>query len=345
MQIAVFKNYRIPNLCKNSSVFLTLLVVVTITLILALLRLGSFSFEYFSLAAMYLIWLFLGSLSILCIARQRINQLPPAIAVLVSLLIFMLMFTMVEIASYWLFGSNIDFDDYLWRRALAALCVGLFVVSFFSILHTLDRGAKSESQSRLQALQSRIRPHFLFNSLNTIAELVSFEPEKAEQAIQSLSTLFRASLDDANNQHTLEQELSLCREYLNLEKWRLGDRLEYQESISLKNTKSFYVPKLILQPLIENAIIHGVSLMDSGGKVMLDIRETRSHLSVRVSNSKPEIEAPLGEQQESGFGLAVENIRERLFVLYDDDYYFKSRDDNDEYAVVMRLPKKIHSGT
>lgn len=342
MQLAIFRNFRIPNLCKNSSVFLTLLVAVLLALILTLLRASAFSFEYFSLASMYLIWLSLGSLSILCLLRKHFNQWQPIMAALASITVFLLVFLLIELVSAWIFldpgSQSFALADEFLNRALAVLCAAFFLVSFFSLLHTLDRGAQSESQSRLQALQSRIRPHFLFNSLNTISELVSVAPDKAEQAIQSLSALFRASLDDANDQHTLEQEISLCREYLNLEKWRLGARLNYQESINVKAAKILYVPKLILQPLLENAIVHGVAVSEQGGLVELDIRETRSHLSIKVSNTK-------GKQTAAsrGSGLAVENIRERLFVLYDDDYYLKLRDEGSAYSVVMRLPKKNRS--
>ncbi|MEM7359814.1 MAG: histidine kinase [Pseudomonadota bacterium] len=339
MQLAIFRNYRIPNLCKNSSVFLTLLIAVILALILTLLRAPAFSFEYFSLAAMYLIWLLLGSLSILCLLRKHFNQWQAYASALASIGIFLLVFVLIELVNSWIFQSTDNalpsLSAEFFNRAMAVLCVAFFLVSFFSLLHTLDRGAQSESQSRLQALQSRIRPHFLFNSLNTISELVSFAPDKAEQAIQSLSALFRASLDDANDQHTLKQELALCQEYLSLEKWRLGARLNYQESINVKAAEILYVPKLILQPLLENAIVHGVAASEQGGEVELDVRETRSHLSIKVSNTKPE-----HETTSRGSGLAVENIRERLFVLYDDDYYLKLRDEGNSYSVVMRLPKK-----
>lgn len=335
MSIAILRNFRVPNLCKNTSVLLTVLIGLSLALILSLLHSGPFSWEYFSLSAIYLIWLFLGSITLLCLGRKMINQTKQVYGLLISVGIYLLVFVIIELIFYVLLPAPGDvISGGVLRRGLASLCFALLVVSFFSVLHTLDLGAKSESQARLQALQSRIHPHFLFNSLNTISELVSLAPNRAEQAIESLSELFRASFDDAD-QHTLQQELDLCRQYLSLEKLRLEDRLTVVETIELKHSSTLFVPRLILQPLLENAVLHGAAGLASGGNIKLDIREAGNYLSIKVSNSKAKKAVRSG-----GAGLALDNIRERLFVLYDDDHYFKIRDESERFSVIMRLPKK-----
>jgi two-component system sensor histidine kinase AlgZ len=200
---------------------------------------------------------------------------------------------------------------------------------------------KVEAQARLQALQSRIRPHFLFNSLNTISELTATEPEQAEQAIASLSSLFRASLDEAKNMHTLDSEIHLCERYLELERWRLADKLEIEWINSIENTRTWQVPKLILQPLLENAVMHGA---DKYGcvKLTIDLRESKTDLSIKVVNSQGIKDQ--SNNQNKGNGIALNNIRERLFVLYDDQQAFRIRNDPDKYQVIMRLPKKAYAG-
>jgi len=313
---------------------MALLVTTIITMMLSLIRDEPTTLQSFSLSAMYLVWLVLGSLSMLCLMRDFVNRSNPFIGYTVSILICIAVFLVVESVTQVLLKPEKPLPQYV-NRGIAVLLGSILIIGFFSLLHRLERGAKAETLSRLQALQSRIRPHFLFNSLNTISELISVDAEVAEKSIQSLSSLFRASLDGVNDQHTLDQELRLCQAYVDLERWRLAERLDYSESVDVPLMDKWYVPKLILQPLVENAILHGVHSSEDGGMVALDVRETRNYLSLKVSNSLPNEPHP-----SNGAGIALDNIRERLLVMYDDDHYIKARIEEGLYSVVLRLPKR-----
>ena len=308
-------------------------------MIVALSKGVSFSFGYFSLLTFYLSWLTLGSVALLCLTRHWLNRQSSAATLLAPTIILLLVFVIIEmIGKLWIVDNAPQslFNPGVINRALAITLLGALVTAFFSLLSRLEKGAKAETQSRLQSLQSRIKPHFLFNSLNTVAELISVEPAAAEQSIQSLSLLIRASLDDVNDQHTLEQELKLCDGYVHLERSRLGARLNYSSDIVVTHADKLYVPKLILQPLIENAIIYGVYDEAGIGRVRLNIRESSNHLSLKINNT-----IPANPSERHGTGIAIDNIKERLQVMYDDDYSFNARVNDTDYSVVMRIPKRL----
>jgi len=146
--------------------------------------------------------------------------------------------------------------------------------------------------------------------------------------------LFRASLENQRKRHSLLSELRLCKEYINLEKWRLQSRLSIDWNVSVGDESLWEVPKLILQPLIENAIVHGVQ-DDGSVSISIDIRETNKHLSLMINNA-------IGAKSSlhTRNGIALDNIRERLFVLYDDEQVFRIKKSNGDYSVIMRFPKQ-----
>jgi len=207
------------------------------------------------------------------------------------------------------------------RHSLIAIIASLVTLRCFSLIGIHERRAKSEANNRVAALQNRIRPHFLFNSLNTIAELVHVDADHADKAIDSLALLFRASLENERR--------------FQLERWRLQDRLHIEWNVQVQKDTKVKVPKLILQPLIENAIRHGVT-EDGSISVTIDVRETSSDLSLMVKNLKG-VQPAIRE----GHGIAVDNIRERLFVLYDDQQTFRVKESKRNYSVIMRFPKQV----
>ena len=315
------------------AVLMTQLLAIVVTILLRqqdfLSRLGAVS--------LYLQWTVLLSVAILCLLRDKLNRASGLIAISGATLCFFVPFVMTEVFSHYLEGrfSLAVFD---WQRFLSfsavALILTLFVLRLFAITALIEQRNRAEMEMRMQALQSRIRPHFLFNSLNTIAELTATEPRQAEQAIDSLSQLFRAGLESNKRFHSLANELNLCKRYVELERWRLDQRLSIQWSTEIAEPEFHQVPRLILQPLIENAIVHGVR--DDGQIVVkIDLRETKRDLSLVIENSRGSA-APFND----GHGIAVDNIRERLFVLYDDQQTFRVRETSDSYSVLMRFPKQ-----
>ncbi len=185
--------------------------------------------------------------------------------------------------------------------------------------------------ARLAELQSRIRPHFLFNTLNSAIALVRAEPAKAEAVLEDLSELFRHALADPAESVTLGQEIALAQRYLAIEKIRFGDRLQVQWSLD-PLADAARLPPLLLQPLVENAVMHGVEPSASGAQIKISTRRRGSTVVVKVSNSTP---AGVGTR---GHGLALANVRERLVLMHDVQSQFKTVSKNGVFQVRLEIP-------
>ena len=170
----------------------------------------------------------------------------------------------------------------------------------------------ANASARLAELQSRIRPHFLFNTLNTALALVRVDPARAERVLEDLAQLFRVALADVGASVTLEEEIDLARRYLAIEEVRFGARLAVQWQIDPR-VHAARVPPLVLQPLVENAVRHGIEPAPAGGRVRVQAVLQRGQVVVTVSNTLAPDEAP----GNPGHGMALHNIRERLRLLHD----------------------------
>ena len=185
--------------------------------------------------------------------------------------------------------------------------------------------------ARLAELQSRIRPHFLFNTLNSAIALVRAEPLKAEAVLEDLSELFRSALADPAESVTLSQEITLAERYLAIEKIRFGDRLHISWNLD-EHAMQARLPPLLLQPLVENAIKHGVEPSATGAQVRISTERRGSVVVVKVSNTTP---AGVGER---GNGLALANVRERLLLLHDVQSRFQTVYKDGVFQVRLELP-------
>jgi len=185
--------------------------------------------------------------------------------------------------------------------------------------------------ARLAELQSRIRPHFLFNTLNSAIALVRAEPAKAEAVLEDLSELFRSALADPADSVTLAQEIVLAQRYLDIEKIRFGDRLRVHWSLDASADVA-RLPPLLLQPLVENAVRHGVEPSASGAKIRIATTRRGSVVVIKVTNSLP------AGNGLPGHGLALTNVRERLFLLHDVQAQFKTTCKDGLFQVRLEIP-------
>ena len=185
--------------------------------------------------------------------------------------------------------------------------------------------------ARLAELQSRIRPHFLFNTLNSAIALVRAEPAQAETVLEDLSELFRHALADPAESVTLGQEIALAKRYLAIEQIRFGERLQVQWSLD-PEANNAKLPPLLLQPLVENAVRHGVEPSAGGAQVKISTVRRGSMVVLKVTNSTP---AGVGER---GHGLALANVRERLALLHDVQAQFKTAFKDGIFQVRLELP-------
>jgi two-component system sensor histidine kinase AlgZ len=188
------------------------------------------------------------------------------------------------------------------------------------------------TEARLQALQARIRPHFLFNSLNAVLSLVRSDPRRAERALEDLSELFRALMRENRELTTLQDEIDLTRAYLGLEQLRLGDRLSVAWHID-KMPSEALIPPLVIQPIVENAIYHGIEPSREAGEISLNIYRSGDAVHIVIRN-------PYAgkESRHSGNKLALANIRERLALHFDLDASLKSQLMGAVYQVHITLP-------
>ena len=333
-----FGNFVVPDICKNSSI-LTIIVFTQLIAICICLVPNKTEFLFrLGLVSIYLHWIVLLSTALLCLLKNRLNKKNSFKTVLGAIVCCYLPFLFIETASQYIDNkfsfSSFDVNRFFAFSIITLICTGI-ALRLFAVLALMEERNKSEMSLKMQALQSRIKPHFLFNSLNTISELIVTEPKHAEEAVGSLSMLFRASLENDNGFHKINNEVVLCKRYLELEHWRMGNRLSVDWKIEIKKPDDIQVPKLIIQPLIENAVLHGVQ--ENGNvNIKVDIKESKQHISIMVENING-----IPQKINSGNGIAIENIRERLFVLFDDQQTFRVRESSNTYRVYMRFAKKF----
>ncbi|MEZ5615661.1 MAG: sensor histidine kinase [Rhodocyclaceae bacterium] len=211
-----------------------------------------------------------------------------------------------------------------------------------AVLFYLDLRSRAFSpalaEARLMALTARIRPHFLFNSLNAVLGVIRSDPRRAEQALEELSDLFRVLMGENRELVTLGEELALCRQYLALERLRLGERLNVAWDVDACPADA-QVPPLMLQPLLENAVYHGIE--PSSAPATVAIRARREGEEIRIELSNPYH----GENDHhSGNRMALENIRERLMLFYDLEARLETEAGDGLFRVTIRLPYRKGAG-
>lgn len=220
----------------------------------------------------------------------------------------------------------------LWRHAVLG---GLMATTLLGWLDLRSRAlSPALIEARLQALQARIRPHFLFNSLTAVLSLIRADPRRAEQVLEDLADLFRALMADSRSLSTLGREMELARQYLAIESLRLGDRLRVEWSID-RMPADARMPTMILQPLLENAIYHGVEPLASPGAVEVSATRDSDRIIVRIANPVP---AAGAAERRQGNRIAMDNIRQRLQLHFDAEASLRHSVAGGRYEVILSLP-------
>ncbi|MEK5762575.1 sensor histidine kinase [Acinetobacter junii] len=223
----------------------------------------------------------------------------------------------VNIIQFWAARSTCFSEDVLFHGVSLHLgygiLLGAFCLRYLYMREQWLRQQYSELNARIQAMQARIHPHFLFNSLNSVVSLISIDPDKAENMLISLSRLFRASFQELKLV-SLEEEIDLCRQYLSIEKMRLGDRLTVEWNIQATpiELKRATIPLLTLQPLLENSIFHGVEKVLQASTISVLVEILQNQVTIVITNpySHDKIKSRTGN------GIAIENVEQRLKAYY-----------------------------
>ncbi|MEJ2643826.1 MAG: sensor histidine kinase [Gammaproteobacteria bacterium] len=334
----------LPSFCDMRMVFAVVVLaeLFAFVLVLASAPTGADRWARLGVISLFVQWIALTSAALLCLARPGLRRLSNAAAALISYLLLLVVaagisevaWQVISAAPAWSLGDPGTHDGFLLRNVSISAVISALALRYFFVRHHWRRQLEAEARARIEALQARIRPHFLFNSLNTIAALTRSQPEQAEEAVEDLADLFRATLAEVHAEVRLAQELEVCRRYVHMESLRLGERLQVQWEVSggLADTP---VPALVLQPLLENAIYHGVEPRPEGGLVRVGVRRQDGWLHLEVCNPLPPAG---GQRRRAGNGMALANIGQRLQLAYGDDARLQVHETRDEHCVKLRIP-------
>ncbi|MCL2830516.1 MAG: histidine kinase [Betaproteobacteria bacterium] len=258
-----------------------------------------------------------------------LQRLPRRLAMALALLIVLAL--TLAFYDFWRFMGLVEGGAWnFFRAGLLSLLVAGTGLAYFSLRARALSPAISEA--RLQALTARIRPHFLFNSLNAVLSLIRSEPRRAEEALEEMADLFRALMREPRELTLLSDEIALCRQYLNLEKLRLGERLEVEWHVSDIPAET-RIPPLLVQPLLENAVYHGIEPLSGAGVIGIHFSRHGDELHIVISNP-----ANAEGQHKSGNRMALSNIRERLALYYDLEAHLEAKDEGGRHRVHITLP-------
>jgi two-component system sensor histidine kinase AlgZ len=294
---------------------------------------------YFGLASLLIQWVALLSLGLLYAARDYLRMRTPQFVARLALALLVANAWVVSTAVRAILGPDwLDDGDLSWtgvtvRVAALAVVVGLLGLAAFQSHWRARKAAVRAKQADLEALQARIRPHFLFNTLNTGAALVHRHPERAEQLLLDLADLFRAALAGPRD-IPLDEELDLVRRYLDIEAMRFGARLRVEWALPATIPR-VPVPALSIQPLVENAIRHGVERIERGGRVEISLSETARHVLVRVRNAL--VLGDAAKPHSHGVGLSA--AQARIEALTGGLGSVEIGVEGEHFVATVRLPK------
>lgn len=312
------EDYFIPELCQPEALFSLVLLAELLVLVLVLAEpmTPSFNWVRLALSSLFVQWIVLLSAGLLCQLRPFMARWPAWFSGLLSCaLVVLLTLGCTWVADYFSLGGPMnrtgEVNLYL-RHALIALIMSTLLLRYFYLLSQWRRQEQAELRARIESLQARIRPHFLFNSLNSIASLIEIDPGKAELAVLNLSDLFRASLAKPGTLISWGEELELARRYLSIEQFRLGDRLQMDWQVS-GVPDGVPIPQLTLQPLLENSLIYGIQPRIEGGLVKVEADYRDGVFQLCVSNPYDESTETLPTK---GTKQALQNIAARLAALF-----------------------------
>ena len=347
-------HFFLPNFCSTRTLYSVVVAIELMAMLVSVMATPTLSLDWnrFGLISFFMQWIALTSMALLCSLRKRMADFSLRRAGTISYTIILITTLIISWAALALAPDMImdsasvsDEWSFVTRNLLIAAVIGLVLLRYFYVLGQWRMQVKSEANARLDALQARINPHFLFNSMNVIASLTREDPEQAEMVTLDLCALFRANLQKAGTEVDFHEELALCRQYLRIEKIRLGKRLQLEWELPEQIPVGVKVPLLLLQPILENAIHHGIQRCLSGGVINIRVSTTKDNLFVVVTN-------PVGSNEASGTatptsarspatkgnGIAIDNIKERLSTIYGLQAGIVLTEGQKQFKVTLKIP-------
>lgn len=328
--------FFIPDLCKVQSVLFLLILTQLLSIVLCLTLADEtlINWEQLGYLSLFCHTVALSFAAIMCLSRRFLARKKTIFVCLYFLGINL----SITLTISWLSSTFIipylfiHPSFFVFKAAITSSIIACILLRYFFLQAEWQEQKQSELKARIEALQARIRPHFLFNSMNSIASLIATNPQTAEDAVLDLCSLFRATLNNQKTLIPLEEEIELCKRYLNIEALRLGDRLQLDLQTKAFS-KAINIPPLTLQPLFENAIYHGIQPRTEGGTITLVTEEKNNALSIMISN-------PFTQKNDGHEGnhIALDNIRSRIQAIFGERAVLKTSTYNDIFTVTLRIP-------
>jgi two-component system sensor histidine kinase AlgZ len=340
--MAVAEKHRwLPQFCSLPTLFALMVVAELVALVIAMApdRAARSWLTELGIASVFVQWLALLNAVVLCSSREVLERCPVRLGFAIAWVLAIVTTALGSAVVYTMdhaLGLGLTAPAGAgWRFALgnAAICalIAAALLRYLFVRELWQERVRVAAKAQVDALQARIRPHFLFNSMNTIASLIRTRPAEAERTVEDLSDLFRAALGASETMATLGEELDLIGHYLRIEGLRLGDRLRTELDVD-GLPRDLPLPSLLLQPLVENAVYHGIQRMPAGGTLHLSGSRSNGVVEIVVRNPLPDDAA----QPRNAHALA--NVRARI------EYHFGARGAllvqpaRGEFTVTVRLP-------
>ena len=334
----------LPNFCQGEMIINVVVIAEMLALVIALVtrQLSPNLFKDLFIISLFVQWIALTSVATLCVSRRFLNRLNRIQAIGLTYGLLLLITVLVTEAYFWVLWlvGELTNPHPEWYGAMhiqvfaVSVVVNAVGLKYLLGLHELQQKTVSEERAKLAAMQARIRPHFVFNSLNIIASLTRSEPEKAEEAIEDMADLFRMMLGESENIVPLKKEIEVANKYLAVEQLRLDERLKVEWDIG-KFARRAAVPVLTLQPLLENAIRHGVEPSPTGGLINVRLWEENETINIRVQYTLPARRSKLETDEEQ---QALSDLRLRLQHYYGPTATIDSAEDNHTFSIMVKLP-------
>ena len=333
----------IPDFCNGRAILsvVFLMELLAIVLTLASSPAQGDPFSRLLLLSLYLQWVGLCGAASLCLARRWLRIVRPGTVFFLSWVLLVVVTMVISDLAYYISTTFLDPSvapsegrrAFIIRHLCISAIMALLLLRYFWTQNQWRGQVAAEGEARYQALHARIRPHFLFNALNSLAALISIKPQAAEEMVEDLADLFRVSLDARQRLVPLSEELDLVRSYMRIEQTRLGARLgiEWDVPAELMRTQ---VPLLTIQPLVENAVYHGVAKLRGNATIRVNARRDKRWVWITVSNPLPPADSPSSH----GTQHAVGNIAERLRLIYGDQAALKLGHKDGLFRAQLKLP-------
>lgn len=338
----------LPDFCNGRMIASVFAVAELLAVVFSLITRRVFSNVYVDFAAIsaFVQWIALGSVAVLCATRPHLMRLPPARAVVIAYLLLLCVTFLASEAAVWVLYAigNIGSPRPEWygyfqvQNLTVSAIINALALRYLIAMHELKLRGASEAQAKMQALQSRLRPHFLFNSMNIIASLIRSAPAKAEEAIEDVADLFRMMLGENESLVPIKNEIAVAQKYLSLEQLRLDNRLRVEWEVG-SYPRSAVMPVLMLQPILEYAIYRGVEPSTSSVTVKARLWEAGEMIHIEVSY--PVSTGAIGRRgrKEGTRETVLDNIRQRLDNQYGPAARLDEATDS-EHRITLVLPTR-----